>query len=46
MTLFLVLPFLLRRGWEFEAAMVVGIILTVIAYAVGVVLAKSIGDLS
>ena len=46
MTLFLVLPFLLRRGWEFESAMVVGIILTVIAYAVGVVLAKSIGDLS
>ena len=46
MTLFLVLPFLLRRGWEFESAMIVGIILTVIAYAVGVVLAKSIGDLS
>ena len=46
MTLFLVLPFLLRRGWEFESAMVVGIVLTVIAYAVGVVLAKSIGDLS
>ena len=46
MTLFLVLPFLLRRGWEFESAMAVGIILTVLAYAVGVVLARSVGDLS
>ena len=46
MTLFLILPFLLRRGWEFEAAMAIGIILTVLAYAIGVVLAKSVGDLS
>ena len=43
MVLFLILPVLLRRDWEFEYAMAIGIILTVIAYAVGVVLAKSVG---
>ena len=46
MSLFLVLPFLLRRGWEFEPAMGVGIVLTILAYAVGAVLAKSVGNLS
>ena len=46
MSLFLVLPFLLRRGWEFESAMGVGIVLTVLAYAVGAGLAKSVGNLS
>ena len=46
MSLFLVLPFLLRRGWEFESAMGVGIVLTILAYAVGAVLAKSVGNLS
>ena len=46
MSLFLVLPFLLRRGWEFELAMGVGIVLTILAYTVGAVLAKSVGNLS
>ena len=46
MSLFLILPFLLRRGWEFEHAMGVGIVLTILAYAVGAVLAKSVGNLS
>ena len=46
MALFLILPVLLRRGWEFEAAMGVGILLTIIAYAVGVGVAKSIGNVS
>ena len=46
MSLFLVLPFLLRRGWEFGPAMGVGIVLTILAYAVGAVLAKSVGNLS
>ena len=46
MVLFLTLPFLLRRGWEFEHAMGVGIILTVIAYAAGIGLAKSFGSVS
>ena len=46
MSLFLVLTFLLRRGWEFEPAMGVGIVLTVLAYAVGAGLAKSVGNLS
>ena len=46
MSLFLILPFLLRRGWEFEPAMGVGIVLTILAYAVGAVLAKSVGNLS
>jgi len=46
LALFLVLPFLLRRGWEFEPAMGVGIVLTIIAYAVGIGVARSIGGLS
>ena len=46
LALFLILPVLLRRGWEFEAAMGVGILLTIIAYAVGVGVAKSIGNVS
>ena len=46
MILFLTLPFLLRRGWEFEYAMSVGIVLTIIAYAAGIGIAKSFGSVS
>ena len=46
MVLFVALPFLLRRGWEFEYAMGVGILLTIVAYAVGVSLAKSFGTVA
>ena len=46
MVLFLTLPFLLRRGWEFESAMGVGIVLTIIAYAAGIGIAKSFGSVS
>lgn len=46
MVLFLVLPTLLRRDWEFEYAMVVGIIMTVLAYAAGVGLSKYLGNVS
>ncbi len=46
MILFLTLPFLLRRGWEFEYAMSVGIVLTIIAYAASIGLAKSFGSVS
>ena len=46
MVLFLVLPTLLRRDWEFEYAMAVGIIMTILAYAVGVSLAKYFENVS
>ena len=46
MVLFLILPTLLRRDWEFEYAMAVGIIMTILAYAVGVSLAKYFENLS
>ena len=46
MVLFLVLPTLLRRDWEFEYAMAVGIIMTILAYAAGVSLAKYLGQTS
>ena len=36
LSLFIILPYLLRRDWSFEAAMAVGIIATIIAYAIGV----------
>ena len=39
LSLFIILPFLLRRNWSFEAAMAVGIIATMIAYAIGVYVA-------
>ena len=35
-SLFVILPYLLRRDWGFEAAMAVGIIATMIAYGIGV----------
>ncbi len=46
MVLFLTLPFLLRRGWEFEYAMGLGIVLTIVAYAAGIGIAKSFGSVS
>ena len=46
MLLFVVLPFLLRRGWGFEAAMAVGIVATIIAYGLGVWAAQSFGQVS
>ena len=46
LVLFVALPFLLRRGWEFEHAMGIGILLTIVAYAAGVTLAKSLGTVS
>ena len=45
-TLFLVLPYLLRRGWEFEAAMAVGIVATILAYAIGIYAASSYGGVT
>jgi len=36
LSLFIILPFLLRRGWSFEVAMAVGIIVTIIAYTIGI----------
>ena len=44
MLLFVVLPFLLRRGWGFEAAMAVGIVTTIIAYGLGIWAAQTIGQ--
>lgn len=46
MVLFLILPILLRRDWEFEAAMGAGILLTIAAYAAGISLSKYIGNVS
>ena len=46
MVLFLILPFLLRRGWEFEYAMGIGIVLTIMAYAAGIGIAKSFDSVS
>ena len=40
LSLFIILPYLLRRDWSFEAAMAVGIIATIIAYAIGVYVAN------
>ena len=46
MVLFLVLPQLLRRNWEFESAMAVGILMTILAYFAGICLAKYFGSVS
>ena len=45
MVLFLILPVLLRRDWEFEYAMAVGI-MTIVAYATGIGIAKYFGNVS
>ena len=39
--LFMILPYLLRRDWSFEAAMAVGILATIVAYLIGVYLATN-----
>ena len=46
MLLFVMLPFLLRRGWGFEAAMAGGIIATIIAYGLGIWAAQSFGQMT
>ena len=46
MMLFIALPILLRRDWEFEAAMGAGIALTIVAYGAGIGLAKYFGNVS
>ena len=46
LVLFVALPFLLRRGWEVEHAMGIGILLTIVASAAGVTLDKSFGTVS
>ena len=46
MLLFVMLPFLLRRGWGFEAAMAAGIVATIIAYGLGIWAAQSFGQIS
>ncbi|MCH2639539.1 MAG: DUF3147 family protein [Candidatus Thalassarchaeum sp.] len=44
MLLFMILPYLLRRGWGFEAAMAVGIVSTIIAYSLGIWAAQTFGQ--
>jgi cobalamin synthase len=46
MLLFLILPFLLRRGWGFEASMAVGIVATIAAYGIGMWAAQTFGQAS
>jgi len=42
----LILPFLLRRGWGFEASMAVGIVATIAAYGIGIWTAQTFGQVS
>ena len=44
LVLFIVLPILLRRGWEFTPALAVGIAGTIIAYGIGLWAASSYGS--
>ena len=46
LALFIALPLLLRRGWEFEAALGVGILVTIICYGVGIWGARTFSQLS
>jgi len=46
MMLFLILPLLLRRDWEFEYAMAVAIFVTMAAYAIGISISKYFGNVS
>jgi len=41
--LFIVLPILLRRGWDFTPALAVGVVGTVLAYGIGLWAASSFG---
>ena len=43
LVLFIVLPILLRRGWEFTPALAVGIVSTILAYGIGLWVASSFG---
>jgi len=43
--LFVILPFLLRRGWEFATAMGIGIMATIILYGLSVMLATQVGGI-
>ena len=43
---FVILPQMLRRGYEFEVAMAVGILGTIVAYGIGIWAAQSFGDIS
>ena len=36
LSLFIILPYLLRRGWSFEVSMILGIIATIITYTIGI----------
>ena len=42
---FIILPYLLRRDWSFEAAMTIGTIVTVLAYILGSYLVVSQGEI-
>ena len=44
--LFMILPYLLRRDWSFEAALALGIFATIIAYVIGAYAAQQYGGLS
>ena len=44
--LFIALPFLLRRGWDFEPAMAVGVLATILCYGIGIWGARGLGKLS
>ena len=46
MLLFLILPFLLRRGWGFETSMALGIVATIVAYGAGIWAAQALGQVS
>ena len=46
LVLFVILPQMLRRGYEFEVAMAVGILGTIVAYGIGIWAAQSFGDIS
>ena len=44
-SLFIVLPIMIRRGWGFEVSLAAGVLATLVAYGIGVWSAQSIGDL-
>lgn len=46
LALFIALPLLLRRGWEFEPALGLGILATVICYGIGIWAARTFSQLS
>jgi len=45
LSLFIVLPIMIRRGWGFEVSLMVGVIATIAAYALGVWSAQMVGEL-